>query len=148
MPPPVIRNAALQIDQHQNVCNNNIMLVDDEEDILLNFKTWLVEASKDYNVETFVDSREALSRFREVGCSYYNLLITDIRMPKLNGVQLYQLVKGLDVHIKVLFISALDAAEEIVSILPGVGLRDIIQKPVDREHFVNKIKATFNQQYS
>jgi len=51
---------------------------------------------------------------------YYNLVITDIRMPGLNGIQLYQILKALSADVKILFISALDAAQEIVSALPAV----------------------------
>ena len=47
--------------------------------------------------------------------------------------------------IKILFVSALDAAVEMVSILPGMKLEDIIQKPVNQEHFVNKVKSAFTQ---
>jgi hypothetical protein len=43
--------------------------------------------------------------------------------------------------IKVLFVSALDVAEEMVSMLPNVQLEDVIGKPVDQENFVNNVKA-------
>jgi len=40
----------------------------------------------------------------------------------------------------VLFVSALDAAQEVVSILPGVKLDDIVKKPVDEEQFLYKVR--------
>jgi hypothetical protein len=43
--------------------------------------------------------------------------------------------------IKVLFVSALDLAKEMVSILPDVKLEDVIQEPVNQENFVNNVKA-------
>jgi two-component system response regulator ChvI len=52
-------------------------------------------------------------------------------MPGLNGLQLYYRLKAINPNVKVLFVSALDAAEEMVSILPGVKIEDIIQKPVN-----------------
>jgi FixJ family two-component response regulator len=65
----------------------------------------------------------------------------DIRMPGLNGLQLYYRLKAMNMSIKVLFLSALDAAAEIVSILPDVRQGDIIRKPIDQEHFVNAVKT-------
>jgi hypothetical protein len=41
-------------------------------------------------------------------------------MPGLNGIQLYQILKALDPKLKVLFISALDSAQEIISVLPSI----------------------------
>jgi DNA-binding response OmpR family regulator len=67
----------------------------------------------------------------------------DIRMPNLNGIQLYYRLKAINPNIKILFVSALDAAQEMISILPGVELDDIIRKPVDSEQFLSKVKMTF-----
>lgn len=116
----------------------NIMLIDDEPDVLLTLKT--IISSQRYNVEAFEDSQEALKRFLQVtnitgkdsdAPSYYKLVITDIRMQGLNGVQFYQILKALDKNIKILFISGLDSAEEIISVLPNVTLKDIIRKPIE-----------------
>jgi DNA-binding response OmpR family regulator len=50
-------------------------------------------------------------------------------MPDISGLQLYQLIKIIDMHVKVLFISALDKAEELEGVLPGITSKDIIKKP-------------------
>ncbi|MBV9667428.1 MAG: response regulator [Nitrososphaeraceae archaeon] len=128
--------------QHQKQQNaHNILLVDDEPDILLTYKTFLLDI-EGYNVDAFTDSQKALQYFAQVNPSYYDLVVIDIRMPGLNGLQLYYRIKAMNPDIKVLFVSALDLAKEMVSILPGVKIEDIIQKPVNQENFVNKIKAT------
>jgi two-component system, OmpR family, response regulator ChvI len=91
-------------------------------------------------VETFAESREALRHFIELNNpQYYQLAIIDIRMPGINGVQLYQILKIMDSNVKVLFVSALDAAEELMSIFPGIKSRDIIKKPIIEEHFIEKV---------
>jgi DNA-binding NarL/FixJ family response regulator len=59
--------------------------------------------------------------------SHYDLAIIDIRMPELNGIQLYQMLKIINKNIKVLFISALDAADEILSMFPEIGSGSIIR---------------------
>jgi two-component SAPR family response regulator len=55
-------------------------------------------------------------------------------MQDLNGVQLYQILKALDKNVKVLFISGLDSAQEIISVLPNVSLIDIVRKPIEASH--------------
>jgi two-component system, OmpR family, response regulator ChvI len=118
----------------------NVLLVDDEPDALLTYKTFLTTA-EGYNIDAFTDPQEALKHFAQVNPSHYDLAVMDIRMPGLNGLQLYYRLKAMNMSIKVLFLSALDAAAEIVSILPDVRQGDIIRKPIDQEHFVNAVKT-------
>jgi DNA-binding response OmpR family regulator len=63
-------------------------------------------------------------------------------MPNLDGFQLYYRLKAMNPAIRVLFGSALDAAQEMVSILHDVKLDDVIRKPVDNEQFLHKVKMT------
>jgi CheY-like chemotaxis protein len=135
-----------QLKHQKKESAHSILLVDDEPDTLLTYKTFLLEAAsgvsgEDYNVDAFTDSQKALQRFAQVNASYYELVVMDIRMPGLNGLQLYYRIKAMNPNIKILFVSALDAAEEVVSILPGIRVEDIIKKPVDQENFVSKVKA-------
>jgi two-component system, OmpR family, response regulator ChvI len=125
--------------QQQNAYN--ILLVDDEPDILSTFKTFLLAAHEGYNVDAFTDSQKALQQFAQANPSYYDLVVMDIRMPGLNGLQLYYRLKAMNPTIKVLFVSALDAAQEMISILPGVKLDDVVQKPVSQEQFLYKVKT-------
>jgi CheY-like chemotaxis protein len=117
-----------------------ILLVDDEEDILYTFKTGLM--SQGFNVEAFADSLEALAHFATVAPSHYDLAILDIRMPGLNGLQLYYRLKAINRNIKILFVSALDAVPELLSILPDVRkTEDIIKKPSTMDNFLNIVNA-------
>ena len=129
-----------QLEQQQS-SSINILLVDDEEDVLYTFKKGL--ALEDYNVEAFVYPMEALAHFAKVNPSYYNLVILDIRMPGLNGLQLYYRLKAINRNIKILFVSALDAVPELTSILPDVkSTNDIIKKPVALDDFVSAVRTT------
>jgi two-component system response regulator ChvI len=130
---------------------HNILLVDDEPDILLTYKTFLLAAPEGYNVDAFTDSQKALQQFAQVNPSYYDLVVMDVRMPGLNGLQLYYRLKAISPDIKVLFVSALDAAQEMISILPGVKLDDVVKKPVDEEEFLYKVRKmtlAHDQQFS
>src|ERR687895_1706279 len=130
--------------QQQQKYSANIMVVDDELDILYTYKHIL--SAEGYNVEAFTDPQEALMHFVQLPdpSSYYQLVLLDIRMPRLNGLQLFYKMKTLSPKIKIMFSSALDVAEEVVGILPGMKYDDIIKKPVAREYFVNKINSAVN----
>jgi DNA-binding response OmpR family regulator len=121
----------------QRIVGHRVMLVDDDQDILSTFEALLV--SQNIIVDKFKDATEALKRFAQVDSDYYHLIILDIRMPGLNGLQLYFRLKAINKSIKVLFVSALDTSEELVSILPGIQLDQILKKPVDRDYFISAI---------
>ena len=122
----------------------NITVVDDEPDILFTYKYLL--SAEGYNVQAFTDPQEALKHLVQLPnpSSYYQLVLLDIRMSRLNGLQLFYRIKAISPNIKIIFLSALDIAEELTSILPGVKYDDIIKKPVTREYFVSKINSVLN----
>jgi len=61
-----------------------IMIVDDESDILSVIKRGL-ESKNDFMVDTFSKADDAIENFQNRPPNYYDLVITDIRMPKVNG---------------------------------------------------------------
>ena len=122
--------------------NERIMVVDDEMDIAQTYEHFL--SSVGYEVRTFIDSHLALNEY--VSNPFrYDLLVLDIRMQGINGLQLYQSIKAINPECKAIFVSALDAATEVVSILPGTKPQDIIRKPVSKEQFVSAVKKALVQ---
>ncbi len=117
--------------------NLSIMIVDDEPDVLLTYESFLSYAG--FNVSTFEEPYASLAEFTS-NPRLYDLIILDIRMENLNGLQLYQCMKAINPTSKILFASALDAAKELTSILPDIQSQDIIKKPVDRENFIKTVK--------
>ncbi|MFL6493446.1 MAG: response regulator, partial [Nitrososphaera sp.] len=131
--------------QKQQRYSTNIMIVDDEPDTLFTYE-WLI-SDEGYNVEAFTDPQEALKHFVKLSgafSSYYQLVLLDIRMPRLNGLQLFNTIKTLSPNTKIMFISALDMAEELTSILPDIKYSHIIRKPVERVYLINKINSMLN----
>jgi two-component system, OmpR family, response regulator ChvI len=116
-----------------------IMLVDDEQDVLYSFHAALT--NNGYDVEAFSDSHEALRRFSEVSRSHFGLVILDVRMPGLNGLELYTRLKSINRSVKILFVSALDVVPELVIMFPDVKQDDILRKPVSTEEFINSVKT-------
>jgi DNA-binding response OmpR family regulator len=80
---------------------NKIMVVDDEPDITMSFEPTLQNAG--FIVHTYQDPLIALSKFKP---SYYDLVILDIKMPKMSGFELYAEIQKIDNKLKVCFITA------------------------------------------
>jgi two-component system, OmpR family, response regulator ChvI len=119
-----------------------ILIVDDEVDITLSFSLAL-EDSGLFEVETSNDPLVALSNYRP---NYYDLLLLDIRMPAMNGFELYDKIKKLDNKVKVCLISAYDVdydalreqfpSLEIDCLLP----RGVIRKPIQVAKLIERIE--------
>ncbi len=116
-----------------------ILLVDDEQDLSSSFA--LILKMEGYrNVTAFSDPRRVLSHVcNPKYYTYYRMAIIDIRMPDINGIKLYQILKILNPRIRVLFVTALDAIDEITSVYPDVQPMDIVRKPVSKEQFVSAV---------
>ena len=128
---------------HKKINNNKrIILVDDEQDILFTYRAFLQDYN--YEVTSFTDPSIALNYIRDHSDFNDLLVILDIRMKNLNGFQLHQQIKAIDPTIKVLFITALDILDELLSIVPGVSKDQIMRKPVDKKIFTNTVKNMLN----
>jgi CheY-like chemotaxis protein/class 3 adenylate cyclase len=131
-----------QQNQHEHKKHSaNILIVDDEPDTLFTYECFLSDDG--HNVEAFTDSLEALKHFAQLPnpSSHYKIALLDIRMPRLNGLQLFYKIRTLSPQIKIMFCSALEMAEELTSVLPDMSYDYIIRKPVERESLVNKINS-------
>ncbi len=116
--------------------NKRVILVDDEQDILFTYKLFL---ENDYDVISFIDPVFALNYIRNISNFNHLLIILDIRMKNLNGIQLHQQIKAIDPTIKILFVTALDILDELLSIIPGITKEQIMRKPVDKKEFTNTV---------
>jgi CheY-like chemotaxis protein len=127
---------------HKKNKNKRIVLVDDEEDILFTYRSFLTDY--DYHITSFTDPFSALNYIKDLPNFDNLLVILDIRMKNLNGFQLHQQIKAIDPTIKILFITALDILDELLSIVPGISQNQIMRKPVDKKIFTNTVKNMLN----
>jgi PleD family two-component response regulator len=95
--------------QNYSSSSFNILLIDDDEDILFTFRT--IMEGEGYQLTSFSDPYYALDHFAKMDPYHYDLVLMDIRMPGINGIQLYSKIKVMNPDIKVLFLSALDAVK-------------------------------------
>jgi DNA-binding response OmpR family regulator len=118
--------------------SNRILVVDDEQDIVFTLKTILTEAG--FSVDAFTNPSVAFEMFRP---DKYELIILDIRMPGLNGFELYMKLLELDSSIKVLFLTAVNEfsiyAKFRSNVSPLLGKRYYLQKPVDLTKLLQRV---------
>jgi DNA-binding NtrC family response regulator len=121
-----------------------IMVVDDERDILSIVKRGL-ESKKRFQVETFIDAESALESLKENSDNYYDLVLTDIRMPKINGFELYRRIKEGNPHMKIVFITAFEInKDEFNKVIPSLDVIDFISKPVSMSTLITKLNSILN----
>ena len=122
-------------------CNDvvcNIMVVDDDDDILFTIRIGLEE--KGFKIHTFSTAESALAAFEDHPPNYYDLVLTDIYMPNMNGFALYLSLKEKAPSLKIAFMTAFNIPmEEFRAILPSVELNDIIQKPFSLTDLATRI---------
>jgi two-component system, OmpR family, response regulator ChvI len=130
--------------QEKTKSNDKILIIDDEPDIAFTYKSILNEEG--YNVDAFTNPRQALRHCSKLDPLYYKLILLDIRMPNVNGFQIYYKFKALNPNIKILFVTALDViGDELASMLPGFSSeRDLIKKPLNSDQYINKIKSALH----
>lgn len=120
------------------------MVVDDERDILSIVKRGL-ESKNRFQVETFIDAESALESLKENSGDYYDLVLTDIRMPKINGFELYRRIKENNPHMKIVFITAFEInKDEFSKVIPSVDVIDFISKPVSMSTLITKLNSILN----
>jgi DNA-binding NtrC family response regulator len=116
--------------QFDNKTKNQMMvqIVDDEFDILNVIKLYLQKVG--LNVFGFTDPNLALEHFR-INCKDYILVVSDIRMPGMNGFEFVRKLREISPAIKVLLMSAFEANSTELSIgLGGAKIEGFIQKPI------------------
>jgi two-component system, OmpR family, response regulator ChvI len=115
-----------------------LLLVDDEKDLTSLLFTILRKSG--YEVVFFNDPLMALERFKP---RYYDLMILDIRMPKMNGFELYRQIRRMDNRVKVCFLTAIGEFKEYEQyrkeVYPKLGERHFITKPVSNQELIGRI---------
>ena len=114
-----------------------ILLVDDEYDITFALSTGLEKNG--FVVDTFNDPQEALSNFK---AGLYDLLLIDVKMPKMNGFELYQEMEKIDNKAKVCFITAFEVYyKSLRELFPTVKVDCFIKKPITNDELIERIRT-------
>ncbi|MDQ4074417.1 MAG: response regulator [Thermoproteota archaeon] len=112
-----------------------ILLVDDEPDVAFALKLGLEQNG--FKVDIFTDAELALSSF---SAGMYDLALLDIKMPQINGFELYERMKKVDSKVKVCFITAHNVYyESLKELFPGMDC-DCYVKPIRIDELVRHVK--------
>ena len=126
-----------QVNPKMNNDKKRILLVDDERDITIAFRMGL--ESNGFIVDTFNEPQEALSNFK---AGLYDLLLIDIKMPKMNGFELCQEIEKIDNRVKVCFITAYEVYyKSLRELFPAANVDCFIKKPITTDELVERIRT-------
>jgi DNA-binding response OmpR family regulator len=127
---------------HYNKKNKKILLIDDEPDIIYSIKRVLED--NEFVVDSYTDPTLALSNFRP---GLYDLILLDIKMPKMNGFDLYQKIMEMESNVKICFLTASELFYEEYRRLdayPSLDKAYFIQKPFRIEQLLHELNEILN----
>jgi DNA-binding response OmpR family regulator len=121
----------------RNKLSKVILIVDDDPDMTSIFSLGLQDEG--FEVYAYNDPLDVLSQFRP---NFYDLLLIDINMPKMNGIDLSRQILELDSNVKICFITAGEANIEVLrELYPTRGIGCFIKKPITIENLIRRVKA-------
>ena len=125
----------------------NILLVDDDKDTLRLVQKYFEK--KGAHVSAYSNPLLALQNFMENNKhsdnSYYDLVISDIRMPEMNGIELASIIRKMDQDIPIILMTASSIANIDKSILKILNIEDIFTKPIKLKDLLEKINTVKQQ---
>ena len=115
-----------------------ILIIDDEFDIVTILRQGLEKQG--FRVFGFTEPGLALEHFR-INSKQYRLVISDLRMPQINGYEFIKRVKEIKPEVKVFFMTAFEINDmEFRRLLPSVRIDQFIQKPITMNYLTSVVK--------
>ena len=134
-----------QQEQRLSPFTKRILIVDDDPDITFTFKKAFEEAYRisgnkiSFHISTYNDPLVALSEFKT---DFYDLLLIDINMPRMNGFDFCAKVLEIDINPRVCFMSSEFINQKALrEQYPSLSIGCFIRKPVTIEDLVKRVKA-------
>ena len=138
---PAVQPSSLPVTVYmENMAKEHILIVDDEQN-MRNTLAFILETAN-YHVTTAAEGRSALEEILAArkGDRPVNLLITDMRLPGLTGLQLIDELNYLKIKIPVLVITAYGDRSLLLE-LERTGCTDYLDKPFDYKEFVRRVDS-------
>lgn len=115
--------------------SSRLLAVDDESDITFVLKVILEQCG--FFIDVFNDPTVALINFK---AEYYDLLLLDVKMPQINGFQLYREIAKIDTKVKVCFFTAYEEFyQSLRKQFPNLKAECLITKPIRIFDLIKKI---------
>ena len=122
-----------------DIAEQHVFFVDDEPKVRKMVGRALEQAG--FKVSCFARATECLEQLR---CQTCDLLITDVKMPEMDGIELLTEVKRIIPSLPVIVITAYGDVPMAVEALKR-GALDFIEKPLDRQSFLSAVEAVVKQ---
>jgi DNA-binding response OmpR family regulator len=120
-----------------------LLVVDDDPDIVQVLKLGLLKNG--FLVSAFTNPEEALQSFKSNAESYC-LMLSDIRMPGLSGMQLARKVKEINSDVKVVLMTSFEIRDsEFSKVFPSTHVDGFVQKPIGIKDLTNKILSLIDK---
>ena len=120
-----------------------LLVVDDDSDIVEVLKLGLL--SYGFLVDAFTNSEQALISFKS-DAENYCLVVSDIRMPVLSGIQLAKKVKEVNPNVKILLLTGFEIKDnEFSKVFPSTSVDGFVQKPISIRDLTNKILSLIGE---
>jgi len=120
---------------------SKILIIEDEASIRRVLTNILTEESSTYKVEDAVDGLQGLEKIKN---SDYDLVLCDIKMPKMDGVELLEAVKKIKPEIPMVMISGHGDMETAIQAM-RLGAFDFISKPPDLNRLLNTVRNALDK---
>ena len=118
-----------------SIASSKLMAVDDESDITFTLKVVLEQSG--FSLDVFNDPKTALSNFKP---NYYDLILLDVKMPQMNGFELYQEIKKKDKKVKACFVTVYELYyESLKKEFPKLEVGCFILIPINTDDLVRRI---------
>ncbi len=121
-----------------NATAERVLIVDDDENILFLLARALERSG--YQVVALADSQQALEKLQTDGP--FSVLLTDLMMPGLSGMDLLQYARQLDPFLEIVVITAAGSIESAISVLRDGKAWDYLLKPLDS---LQQVTAVINR---
>jgi DNA-binding NtrC family response regulator len=120
-----------------------LLVVDDDSDIVQVLKLGLLKNR--FTVNAFTNPEEALQNFKSNAESYC-LMLSDIRMPGLSGIQLAKKVKEINPAVKTVLMTAFEIRDsEFSTVFPSTQVDGFVQKPIGIKDLTDRILSLIGE---
>jgi DNA-binding NtrC family response regulator len=126
--------------RHQNT-TKRILLVDDDRIIVSLLEAGLEEMEENYLVETTSSGLDALERIAQ---DEFALVITDYRMPEMNGLELIQKIQDLAPNTRIVLLTA-HPAEKMGAIVGNIKIDGYLEKPTSIYKLWEVVRSTLGE---
>jgi DNA-binding response OmpR family regulator len=126
--------------------NKKILIIDDEPDVVLTLRMALEQ--KGFRTDSCSDPTLAFKNFR---AGVYDLVLLDIKMPNVDGFQLYQKIKRTDSRVKICFLTASEFYDEEIRKEQGFdGFNEelFLRKPIEIACLIDTIRPLMHYDFN